>query len=247
MGTRLLMRNPATVCLTVDVEGDCPPYLATCRGIEEGMGRLLGLLDEESVRSTFFVTGAVAASHPEAVRALVSRGHELGSHGMSHLDFTVLDERSAAEEIRRSRELLAAFAPIASFRAPYLRFPDRYLPLLAEAGFTIDSSQAKYKRAYFRRRPDPPLTRIPVSLTSSVLRLPDWMRLPILSALASPVVLFVHPWEFVDLTRERLRIDCRFRTGLPAVDCLRSAVRFFKSGGSCFRTLREAASAAGTA
>jgi peptidoglycan-N-acetylglucosamine deacetylase len=233
------------VCLTVDVEGDCPPYLATFRGIEEGMERLLGLLAEESVRATFFVTGSIAGSHPEAIRTIVSQGHELGSHGMNHRDFTRLDKVTATEEIRRSRERLQDFAPVDSFRAPYLRFPDPYLPLLAEAGFTIDSSQAKYKWASHRRQPRSSLIRIPVSMTSSVLRLPDWVRLSILNALASPVVLFVHPWEFVDLTREKLRLDCRFRTGIPAVGCLRSAIGFFKAKGARFYTLREAGSQAG--
>ena len=42
--------------------------------------------------------------------------------------------------------------------------------------------------------------------------------------LSDPVVLFVHPWEFVDLTRERLRYDCRFRTGDVALRCLREVI-----------------------
>ena len=31
------------VCLTVDLEGDCPPYLHTWRGIDLGAPRLLDL------------------------------------------------------------------------------------------------------------------------------------------------------------------------------------------------------------
>jgi hypothetical protein len=76
--------------------------------------------------------------------------------------------------------------------------------------------------------------RLSFLITSSVLLLPRWIRDPWLLSLVSPVVLFVHPWEFVDLTRENLRFDCRFRTGLPALLALQSVVRLFKSRGDRF-------------
>jgi hypothetical protein len=61
-------------------------------------------------------------------------------------------------------------------------------------------------------------------MTSSVLRLPAFVRDPWLAALRDPVVLFVHPWEFVDLTRERLRYDCRFRRATSrCAACARSS------------------------
>jgi peptidoglycan-N-acetylglucosamine deacetylase len=135
---------------------------------------------------------------------------------------------------------LRAFgAPVTSFRAPNLRFPDRYLPLLEAQGFTVDSSQAKYKLAYYRSRARTSLTRVPASMTASVLRLPRAIRDPWLLSLASPVVLFVHPWEFVDLTRERLRLDCRFRTGKPAIAALREVVSLFRDRGARFARMRE--------
>ena len=119
--------------------------------------------------------------------------------------------------------------------------------LLEAEGFTLDSSQAKYKLAYYRPAARTSLTRIPASMTSSVLRFPGPIRDPLLSRLAAPVVLFVHPWEFVDLTRERLRLDCRFRTGAPALRALCQVVALFHARGARFvrmRDLDEAAIAA---
>jgi hypothetical protein len=55
------------------------------------------------------------------------------------------------------------------------------------------------------------------------------------------VVLFVHPWEFVDLTKERVRLDCRFKTGAVALDCARSVIRFFKERSAEFVPMRELA------
>jgi len=128
---------------------------------------------------------------------------------------------------------------VTSFRAPNLRFPDRYLPLLEEHEFLVDSSQAKYKRAYYTSNAVTTLVRIPASITSSALRLPRLVRDRWLASLSSPIVLFVHPWEFVDLTRERLRLDCRFRTGDPAIRAVVEVIAFFKARNATFLRMAD--------
>jgi len=232
------------VSITVDFEPDCPPYLSsTFRGIEEGAPALLALFKELGVRATYFTTGEVAARYPDAVRDLVRGGHELGCHGVTHTAFETLDERAARWEIEQSVRLLRTFAPVSSFRAPYLRFPEPYVRLLESAAFALDSSLAKYKASYRRPRLPTTLTRIPASMTSSVLRLPAWIRDPWLLSLADPVVLFVHPWEFVDLTHEDLRYDCRFRTGDVALRCLREVIGLFARRGDTFLPMCDLAPA----
>jgi hypothetical protein len=151
-----------------------------------------------------------------------------------------LSETEARADIAESTAVLRSFgAPVTSFRAPNLRFPDRYLPLLEEHGFAVDSSQAKYKRAYYSSNAMTTLTRIPASITSSALRLPRMLRDAWLTSLSSPVVLFVHRWEFVDLTRERLRLDCRFRTGDPALRSVMEVVAFLRARGAMFLRMTE--------
>lgn len=230
------------VYVTVDMEQDCPPYLSTFRGVEEGTPRLLDLLAEEDVAGTFFTTGQVGLRYPKTVEQIIAAGHELACHGHTHRSFDSMDEPAARDEIRDSVEALRAFAPIRSFRAPYLRFPPAYLPLLEEAGFAVDSSQAKYKLAYYTQSASTSLKRLPASVTSSVLRLPPRFRDGWLRALASPVVLFVHPWEFVDLTKTNLRWDCRFNTGPTALARLRSTLHLFKKADAAFSTVGELAS-----
>jgi peptidoglycan/xylan/chitin deacetylase (PgdA/CDA1 family) len=221
------------------VEQDCPPFLNTWRGVEHGTGALLGLLADEGVPATFFTTGQVADRFPDVVRAIVAAGHELGCHGNTHRVFTELDERAASEEIETASAVLRQFAPVIAFRAPNLRFPPTYLPLLERNGYRIDSSGAKYKIASDRAASSSAIIRVPASVTSSVLRLPRFLRERYLALLADPVVLFVHPWEFVDLTRERLRIDCRFRTGDKATTCVAEVLRYFKDGGATFHLMRD--------
>jgi peptidoglycan/xylan/chitin deacetylase (PgdA/CDA1 family) len=233
------------VCLTIDLEPDCPPFLEGWRGASEGMPRLLDLLEREGVATTVFSTGETAERFGDLVTKLVAGGHELGCHGQTHTAFTRLSEKEADREIITSSARLRTFAPVTAFRAPYLRFPERYLPLLERHGFTVDSSQGVYKpREWFRRPEHSRLRRVPASITSSVLRLPRAVRDPILASLASPVVLFVHPWEFVDLTREKLPRDCRFRTGEPALRCLGEVIRFYRDRGARFTRLGEVGTSA---
>lgn len=229
---------------TCDLEPDCPPYLRGFRGVEEGLPKLLALLAEIQVPATFFTTGEVAQKYPEAVRAVLAGGHELACHGMTHTAFTEMTRDQARDEIEESAAILRQYAPVTSFRAPYLRFRDDYLALLEAAGFALDSSQAKYKKAYYDSRRSgatTSLVRIPASLTSSALRIPKLLREAYLRALSAPVVMFVHPWEFVDLRREKLRYDCRFRTGDVAIECVGDVLRGMQQRGARFRTMRDLA------
>ncbi len=234
-----------TVCFTVDVEPDCPPFLDGWRGVEEGLPRLLDVLAKEGVTGTFFTTGETAERHPSAVAAVVAAGHELGCHGHTHRRFDRLDAAQAGDEVRRSSAALRAFAPVTSFRAPNLALPPERLPLLEAAGYRLDSSEGLYKPAVWLGRaaraarlgpaaPTTTLLRVPASLTSSALRLPAAVRDPLLRALPSPVVLFVHPWEMVDLSAERLRWDCRLGTGARALEAVGEVVRLFRGRGARF-------------
>ncbi|QCI66058.1 polysaccharide deacetylase family protein [Phreatobacter stygius] len=239
--------KPLRVALTVDMEPDCPPFLWTWRGVTEGAPRLLDLFERQAIPVTWFTTGDTARLHPQSVEAIVKAGHELGCHGISHQRFDWMSRESAAHEIVESTRRLREFAPVTSFRAPYLRFPGHYLDLLEAEGFALDSSQAKYKRDVPGVENARNLVRVPASITSSALRIPKIIREFFLGRLADPVVLFVHPWEFVDFTRTTLRYDCRFRTGQPALDALGSVIGFFKARGAEFTTMRDLGVAGATA
>jgi peptidoglycan/xylan/chitin deacetylase (PgdA/CDA1 family) len=238
-----------TVCFTIDHEPDCPPWLtATHRGVEEATAPLLAMLAELGVAATWFSTGDVAERYPDAMRAIVAGGHELGCHGHTHRRFDAIDAADADWELATASAALRRHAPVTSFRAPNLVFPDAYLPLLERHGYALDSSQARYKAAYRRARRHPAptaLARIPASVTSSVLRLPRPVREAWIDAAAraaaAPLVLFVHPWEFVDLRHTRIRLDCRFHTGPEAWRRVRATLEHLAGRGARFVTMRDAA------
>lgn len=227
------------VCVTVDMEQDCPPYLNTWRGVGEGTPVVLDLLRAEAIPATFFVTGELARKFPATVRAIVEAGHEVGCHGDTHRRFDRMDAPAARADIGAATATLRAFCPVTSFRAPNLKFPPEYLPLLEREGYSIDSSAARYKTFGVRVCRAGTMLRVPASVTSSTLRWPAWLRDPLFARLSDPAVLFVHPWEFVDLTRERLRIDCRFKTGEPARQSLQDVIRFFKRRDARFVRMQD--------
>jgi polysaccharide deacetylase family protein (PEP-CTERM system associated) len=107
--------------------------------------RLLDLFDEFSVRSTFFVLGWVADRHPELVRTIAARGHEVASHGYAHR--LIYDQTPSAfrDDVRRAKQLLedAAGRRVVGYRAPSYSITPRSLwalDVLVEEGYEYDSS-----------------------------------------------------------------------------------------------------------
>ena len=134
------------VSITIDMEHDCLSAPKTFRGVADGTPQLLRLFRERDVKATFFTTGEVARQFPDTVRAIVAAGHELGCHSDTHARFSTIDRDEAKREIDDSTATLRAFFPLTSFRAPNLDFPDDYLTLLRDAGYALNSSQARYKK-----------------------------------------------------------------------------------------------------
>ena len=237
------------VMFTVDVEPDCLPFLSGWRGMDEGFPKLLALLAEEGVSATCFTTGETAERYPDAMRALLAGGHELACHGHTHRRFSAMTPEEAREELERSSAVLRAFgAPVTAFRAPNLDFPDAYLPLLVENGYSVDSSEGAHRLDHRMRphpaAPVPGLTRVRASTTSSALRLWPGLRDPWLARVQRPAMLFIHPWELVDLSRENLRWDCRMGTGARALAAVREVIALFRARGGRFGTVAEWAAAA---
>jgi polysaccharide deacetylase family protein (PEP-CTERM system associated) len=113
--------------------------------VVENTRRVLDLLDEFSVKATFFVLGWIAEREPSLVREIAERGHEIASHGYGHeLVYDIGPERFR-EDLRRSREILEGItgSPVIGYRAPSYSITARSiwaLDILIEEGFAYDSS-----------------------------------------------------------------------------------------------------------
>jgi polysaccharide deacetylase family protein (PEP-CTERM system associated) len=113
--------------------------------VEGNTERVLSLLDEAGIKSTFFVLGWVAERCPQLVKRIASGGHEVASHGYDHQRVGLLSQADFRQDIRRSKALLEdlSSAEIIGYRAPSYSI-SRKTPWafdeLLEAGYRYDSS-----------------------------------------------------------------------------------------------------------
>lgn len=113
--------------------------------LDQGMPRLLDLYDKFGVKATFFFTGYIAKLYPDVVRKAYERGHEVGSHGLTHeVDqaFDVLSPEEQLSHLKQSKQILEDIIgeEVVSFRAPAARVDKGFPEILREAGFKVDSS-----------------------------------------------------------------------------------------------------------
>jgi peptidoglycan/xylan/chitin deacetylase (PgdA/CDA1 family) len=120
-------------------------------GPKIGVYRILGLLAEMEIVSTFFVPSWVAQRYPAAVEAIVAGGHELALHGHIHERPDLLSEQAEIEVVEKSIEILTAMsgrAPI-GHRAPGAEISLTTNRLLAERDVEYTSHHMDSLVPYF--------------------------------------------------------------------------------------------------
>jgi len=113
--------------------------------VERNTQRLLDLFDENSIKVTFFVLGWVAERYPGLVRRIVAAGHELASHGYSHIRVTRQAPQAFSEDVSKTRKLLedTAGCAVRGYRAASYSIVSSTLwahDQLHEAGYQYSSS-----------------------------------------------------------------------------------------------------------
>ena len=122
--------------------------------LNQGMPRLLDLYDKYGVKATFFFTGHIATLFPQVVKMAYERGHEVGSHGLTHevsQAFDVLTPDEQLSHLRQSKQILEDIIgdEVISFRAPAARVDEKFPQIMKEAGFMVDSSVASQRLDMF--------------------------------------------------------------------------------------------------
>jgi polysaccharide deacetylase family protein (PEP-CTERM system associated) len=207
--------------------------------VEGNTRALLRLLERHDARGTFFVLGWVADHHPRLVRDIQRAGHEIGSHGYWHrlaYHQTPAEFRADARRTRDALEQLVGTA-VTAYRAPSFSITRRSLwalEILAEEGFTVDSSVFPVRHDRYgvpdaptgpHRRDTPagslwefppavlPLGRfnLPVG-GGGYFRLYPWLctryLLSRVASLGQPFLFYIHPWE-IDPRPPRLQVGSR--------------------------------------
>ncbi|MSR46555.1 MAG: DUF3473 domain-containing protein [Planctomycetes bacterium] len=145
-----------------------------------GVETALRLLDRAGCKGTFFVLGWIAEHEPEVVRAIVSAGHEIASHGHSHRMAQELGPDAFEADVKKSLDLLAPFTPrpIRGFRAStfsVMKSTWWALERLALLGLVYDSSIFPVRHD---RYGVPDFARVPVVVAAGARTL---IELPLLT------------------------------------------------------------------
>jgi peptidoglycan/xylan/chitin deacetylase (PgdA/CDA1 family) len=105
----------------------------------------MDICHRQDIRATFFFTAQSAELYGEDFEALRAQGHEIGCHGLTHgteEDYDRMPEdmqrRYIAEATERLQELSGE--RVRAFRGPRVKTSATTLKLLAEQGYTADSS-----------------------------------------------------------------------------------------------------------
>src|SRR5215470_17593645 len=107
-----------------------------------GYPAIFALLEHHGVSATFFVEGWNGLHHPDAVREIVARGHELGMHGWQHEQWSGLEadaERDLAERATTALARAAGSRP-RGFRAPGGARSQHTERILLDLGYRYDAS-----------------------------------------------------------------------------------------------------------
>ena len=67
---------------------------------------ILDILAEYDVKATFFMVGENVVNYPDAAKAVLAAGHEVGNHTFSHTHVKTLTEREVRDELGRCEDAL---------------------------------------------------------------------------------------------------------------------------------------------
>jgi peptidoglycan/xylan/chitin deacetylase (PgdA/CDA1 family) len=119
-------------------------------GPSRGLGRILAMLDTAGIPATFYIPGHTADHQPEAVAAILERGHEVAHHGYLHKGTGQLDAAGQREELEKGLAALDRHGvrPV-GYRSPGWDLTPETLEMLPELGFSYDSSLMADDRPYW--------------------------------------------------------------------------------------------------
>ncbi len=199
----------ADVRLTVDVEdwydgmavlGEQPERPADPAS---GLVGLTSLLRNHEATLTLFVVGNYAPTVRSELALLVSRGHEIASHGPDHGRLPE-EPGKFLEWVRKGRDMLEQVVqvPVRGFRSPRFEVPHaiglaRHRDLLAEAGFDyVSDTHFLGARSPLDELPVFTRGRFPVGGGSYQRLLPTRSVTSMVEAAEGPVVLYYHSYDF---------------------------------------------------
>lgn len=113
--------------------------------VEANTERTLAMFADTGTKATFYTLGWVAERHGPLIRRIVQEGHELGSHGYSHVRVHEQTPEAFRADVRKTKRILedAGGIPVKGYRAATFSIGQRSqwaFEILAEEGHLYSSS-----------------------------------------------------------------------------------------------------------
>ena len=244
--------------LTFDVEEfDIPEEFGQKVGFEKqievstlGLQNVLTLVEKHQLRCTFFTTAKFALEQSELMK-IISRTHEIASHGYEHSTFKNSD-------LKKSKETLEALfdQPICGYRMARLAPVDA--KEIEAAGYTYNSSlnptwiPGRYNHLMKPRMAfkTGKVWNIPTSVTPvfriplfwlSFKNFPMWLLKKLMLRTLKHdrfLSLYFHPWEFTDITAYGLPKYITQHSGEKMLHRLDELINLLKTEGE-FITMND--------
>lgn len=119
-------------------------------GPYRALPRLLDLLDEYGIATTFFIPTWNVENWPKQCQMIAERGHEIAYHGYKHESFYALKPDEQRAVMKKSSDIFNKYLGIraAGFRTPSGDWHAETPKILMEAGVTYSSSMRGDDRPY---------------------------------------------------------------------------------------------------
>ncbi|WP_130807440.1 polysaccharide deacetylase family sporulation protein PdaB [Senegalia massiliensis] len=119
---------------------------------DEFTKEILDILDENNIKTTFFLVEFWVDKYPELVKEIDKRGHEIGNHSSSHPYMSELSEKQIVEELKKTEEKIHKLTGKTTvlFRPPYGDYNNRLIEVSNKNNYhviqwSIDSLDWKEK------------------------------------------------------------------------------------------------------
>ncbi len=131
------MSEPMPVCRVKTEEKAVALTIDTAFGEADFTEQILGVLENESARATFFVMGLWAQENPEALNAIMKSGNEIASHSMTHKRYPDMSAEEIVADANAAAKLLPdnANADMRIIRMPFGAFDTESITTLENEGY----------------------------------------------------------------------------------------------------------------
>lgn len=101
--------------------------------------KVLDILKASDVKATFFLSGPWVRTHEELARRIAGDGHEVGSHGEAHVNFSQLSQEGIVSNVQAAAESIRSITGVRPqlIRTPNGDFDDTTILTLHSQGYQV--------------------------------------------------------------------------------------------------------------